>query len=328
MGSQLANLISFACVCMSALLCLLLCVCYALRPDVCAAVTVFPVWAWLVPGLALASPAISLRRRRMALVLAVLWLCYLVVFAEEARSLARALRAPSADKAGAHAIRVISLNCAGGDPSAAAEVVPYHPDIVLLQEAPPAGKTDEMGRGWFGREAVVISGWDTAILARGELITACARAASQFTWARIRLPSGSEIVLVSARLSPPSLRFDLWSSECWREQARLRRVHRAEMAQVALALRDAPRGVPVVIGGDFNAAGGDAVLRVLRPRLRDAFREAGRGWGNTASNGYPILRFDQVWVSKDVPVVNVVARKTQHSDHRMVICDLELGPEP
>jgi len=264
----------------------------------------------------------------MALALAALWLCYLLVFGQEPRSLARALWAPSSEKAGGYAIRVISLNCAGGDASAAAEVAPYHPDILLLQEAPPAEKADEMGREWFGAEAVMISGWDTAILARGELITGPARSASHFTWARIRLPSGSEIVLVSVRLSPPSLRFDLWSSECWREQARVRHVHRTEMADVALALRDAARGVPVVVGGDFNAPGGDGIFRSLGPRMSDAFREAGRGWGNTVSNECPVLRFDQVWVSKDVPVVNVVARKTQHSDHRMVICDLELGPEP
>ncbi|MGD0111676.1 MAG: endonuclease/exonuclease/phosphatase family protein, partial [Armatimonadota bacterium] len=88
-----------------------------------------------------------------------------------------------------------------------------------------------------------------------------------------------------------------------------------------------PAGTPIILGGDFNAPAGDAVFSLLRPRLRDAFAEAGRGWGNTWSSTLPLVRIDQVWVSKEWRAVNVVARWAGPSDHRMVVCDLERRDE-
>ena len=84
--------------------------------------------------------------------------------------------------------------------------------------------------------------------------------------------------------------------------------------------------LPIIMGGDCNAPGGDAALRVLRPVLRDAFFDDGRGWGNTHSSELPILRIDQIWVSKQFQVAAIVARRTLNSDHRIVICDLMLSP--
>ena len=78
------------------------------------------------------------------------------------------------------------------------------------------------------------------------------------------------------------------------------------------------------MGGDFNAPAGDAIFELLYPNLRDAFGEAGVGWGNTITNDYPFLRIDQVWVSHHFQVQRVISRKTAFSDHRMVICDLQL----
>jgi len=89
-----------------------------------------------------------------------------------------------------------------------------------------------------------------------------------------------------------------------------------------------PPDTPIILGGDFNAPAGDAVLRLLRPRLHDAFREGGRGWGNTVLNDLPVLRFDQTWLSGDLRATRVHARKTQRSDHRMVVCDILLTRAP
>jgi endonuclease/exonuclease/phosphatase (EEP) superfamily protein YafD len=60
----------------------------------------------------------------------------------------------------------------------------------------------------------------------------------------------------------------------------------------------------------------------LPGRLRDAFREAGAGWQNTATNDFPLLRFDQVWVSEHWRVNRLSVKKSEHSDHRTVVCDL------
>jgi hypothetical protein len=50
---------------LSALLGVTLSVCYWRQPDSWAAVSFWPVWLWLVPGLALAAPGFNRRRGRV-----------------------------------------------------------------------------------------------------------------------------------------------------------------------------------------------------------------------------------------------------------------------
>ena len=99
---------------------------------------------------------------------------------------------------------------------------------------------------------------------------------------------------------------------------------REQLRIIARQLDTVPASVPVVVGGDFNAPQGDAVFRVLQPRLHDVFREGGRGWGDTITNKIAALRIDQVWASGVLRAVDVGASMTRHSDHRMVICDLSV----
>ena len=80
----------------------------------------------------------------------------------------------------------------------------------------------------------------------------------------------------------------------------------------------------MIVGGDFNAPQRDAALSVLGPQLRDAFPEAGQGWGDTIINEAPFLRIDQVWISPTLHPRTVTAHRTIHSDHRLVVCDLEI----
>ena len=128
------------------------------------------------------------------------------------------------------------------------------------------------------------------------------------------------------RLVPAVFRLDLWSPDCWREQAENRRKRRGQVQALALRVAAIPEGIAVILGGDFNAPQGDAVFRELRPRLHDTFPEGGRGWGNTIVNDLPCLRIDQVWASGPLRAANVVARRTRGSDHRIVICDLAIEP--
>jgi endonuclease/exonuclease/phosphatase (EEP) superfamily protein YafD len=87
---------------------------------------------------------------------------------------------------------------------------------------------------------------------------------------------------------------------------------------------DVRGSVPLIVGGDFNAPAGDAVFRLLRPRLRDAFAEAGCGWGNTIINDFPFARIDQIWIGRHWQAIAVQAQPSAHSDHRIVIADLLL----
>ncbi|BCW98817.1 MAG: hypothetical protein KatS3mg024_1644 [Armatimonadota bacterium] len=294
---------------------------FAARPFGLAAVTVLPVWFWWLIGLGLVAAAWQ-AVGRAALPLFALWMVYLVAFAEEPRSLGRTLLpAPRPEKL----IRVVSLNCAVANHDAAAEALLSNPDVVLYQESPGPRGLQEVSRLLFGRSIVRVGEFGNAILARGSMVDSKQPLAvrSTLTRARVRLEAGPEVELVSLRLTPAETRLDYWNPVCWLEHSRNRRARDAEMAAVAAYLSTVPPDVPVILGGDFNVPQGDGIFRRLRPRLRDAFREGGRGWGNTFLNSFPILRIDQVWTSAHFRAISVRAKMTAHSDHRMVICELE-----
>lgn len=318
---------------LSLLLCAFLAVCYATRGDWCAAVTIFPVWVWLAPAIVLAGASWGSARLWTRMVAIPLWLAFLLALAEEPRSLLRGgewpNRAWQTARADGQALRVVSLNCAGGSEAAAREVVRCEPDIVLLQESPRKEIVERLARELYGREASVLWGMDASIVARGSIVPTPRRGipprlrgtASQ---ARVRLRSGLAVEVVCLRLLPPLVRTDLWAPECWAAQTENRRARRADLAGIARGFEAVEDGIPLLVGGDFNAPAGDAVFRLLRPRLRDTLAQGGRRWGNTAINDFPFARIDQVWASDHFRSACVVARKTRHSDHRMVICDLIL----
>ncbi len=305
--------------------------CYALRPDAAAALTVWPAWGGALPGLGL----LLLGRRapkRLALLALLAWAAYLFVFAEEAHSLLRVRAWPArewqkASRRG-EAVRVISLNCNGGSDTAAATVRRYHPDIVLLQESPSRRSVEALTRELFGREGGFVWGADASVLARGRVApVALSRPERPFvSHARVRLPSARTVEVISVRLLPPVFRADLYSPDCWREYARNRQDRRAQARLLAARVARLPAGAPVILGGDMNAPQGDAALWPLRARLRDAFPETGQGWGNTAINEAQVLRIDQIWISPGLTPTAVVARAAADSDHRMAIADVILHP--
>ena len=313
----------------SVALALALAACYGARPDACAAVTVFPAWAWVVPGVGLA--ALGLRRggNRGVLLTLGCWLVFLLGFAEEPWSLLRLATSPAPASPDV-AVRVVSLNCDIGNRAASAEVLALRPDIVLLQESPGSEEVRALARRLFGDEGGFIAGVDASLIARGEVVPAGLTLAERATsvQARVRLRPGVEVEVISARLVPAVFRLDLWSPDCWREQAENRRRRSAQVVALARRVAGVPEGVPVVLGGDLNAPQGDAAFWPLRPRLRDSFNEAGRGWGNTILNQLPVLRIDQVWVGGPIRALGVTARPTRNSDHRMVVCDLAVAKPP
>jgi endonuclease/exonuclease/phosphatase (EEP) superfamily protein YafD len=143
-----------------------------------------------------------------------------------------------------------------------------------------------------------------------------------------RLHSGQTLVIGSIRLPPTPFRQDLWSRSCWQVYAADRRMRREALQLVEHHLRGLPKELPIILGGDFNAPAGDAIFRLLQPHFLDAYAEAGWGWGGTLHNDFPVLRIDQIWLTRQFRVASLVTRKTQYSDHRMVICDVILSNSP
>ena len=190
--------------------------------DAVAAVTVFPVWAWLAPGFTLA--ALGLDGAVTAWFSSTLagWFVFLLAFAEEPWSLLRSLTPPGvAPERTGEALRVVSLNCNVGDASAAGEVARYRPDVVLLQESPSRGEVEAVARALFGADAGVVSGVDASMIVRGRVVPAdlTPEQRSYFVQAGSgsrRAPRSRSSVPGS---SPPCSGSTSGRPECWREQA-------------------------------------------------------------------------------------------------------------
>lgn len=223
------------------------------------------------------------------------------------------------------AVRVISLNCGNLDGRSADDVIEFHPQILLLQESPGARELAELAQQLYGDRGHYLWNADASIVADGEIepLPGHDRQNIHASIARVVLEGGAEVAVVSMRLEPAIVRLDFWSPECWRSQTANRRLRRRQLRDI-FASATVPEGMPLVLGGDFNAPAGDAVFQVLGPRLRDSFRDAGAGWGNAIINEFPFARIDQVWIDKHWRAAVVQAQRTVRSDHRMVIADLLL----
>ncbi len=312
----------------SAALCVAISVCYWRQPDYLIPVTLVPAWFWLLPGLALAVRGMSRRYKLWSLGVVALWAAYTAVMVEEARSLVRIKRWPTAEwnlaRDRGRGIRVVSLNCAAADRHAAAEVVKWAPDIVLLQESPSREHLERLARELYGSDGAFLWGGDTSILARGRIQAAHPDRAPHFAHATVELPTGMAVDVLSVRLSPPVFRLDFWMPSFWADHRDKRIKHCRQILDVHQRIQTLPRSSAIVVGGDFNAPPDDASLVPLQERLFDTFREAGHGWGNTGTNNFPFFRVDQIWASRQFRAESVTAQKTNHSDHRMVVGDLIL----
>lgn len=96
-----------------------------------------------------------------------------------------------------------------------------------------------------------------------------------------------------------------------------------------IALDAAPRNRPLVIAGDLNAPETSPVIRaLLKIGLRDAFSNAGRGYGYTHGHslklGISFLRIDHILVSPELGVHDCFVGGSAASEHRPVVADLWL----
>lgn len=296
------------------------------RPDPLAALALVPPWCWFVAGLLSIIFVWRIRRPRIAAALAAFWLVFAIGWIEEARSLARlvvtTLSAPATPAE--DPLRIVSLNCSGSE-RCLAELQRAAADVVLLQEAPGRDALARMTVGLFGDAGEFCTGGDVAILARGTVTRQLVDEGGAFVAASVRLSDGREIQCVSVRLAPPPSRFDPWSLGFWAEHRQFRKLHRRQLAQLMRTAAAKPESA-VVIGGDFNTMPLDTALDELRPELADSFDSAGVGWGATGTNDYPLFRIDQIWVGSRLVPIRTFSRKTEHSDHRIVVCDANVQP--
>ncbi len=292
---------------------------FAFSPDLMAAVTIFPIWSWCVLGWILTiSFPIKKWFKNVQLALGLTLLNGLMV-GEEPYILMRTLF----DQSRKTQVHLVSLNCGGGIEEAAEEALALDSQFVLLQESPPIGQLEPLGER-FGYH--VFAGIDASILIKKERVDyddVSVMREPDFTL--VRTPSS---VIASLRLDPPIFRLDYWNPECWTSQADLL-ARRKKRTQEILKIVDKERklvsiegSVDVIVGGDFNAPPAQLESREFIG-VRDSGEVRGIGWPGTAINELPLVRIDRVWtVGMDDSKLGewqVLSRKTQNSDHRMVI---------
>jgi hypothetical protein len=305
----------------SAFLLLVTTLCYAFLWDAVAPLTLLPQWLWTIVGLSTAY----LSRRAwphpwLSWTLIGLWLVTTLAFSDNLRSLARGSIRQEPTLAN---LRVITLNCAGNS-NALADVVQRKPNLVLLQEIPSREAIAQFAHDCFGDQGTFIAGWDCAIVAPAPIQQLDNHNPPQHIRGVVHFDGVGPVEVTSLRLVPPEARLDLWNPDAWKACTDNRRLRRAQLAEALRPHKDSV--LPQIVGGDFNAPVSDNIYRRLRG-FRDAHRDAGRGWGNTAIAQFPIARPDQIR-SQGFKATACRARTTPHSDHRMVVADLVVDASP
>jgi endonuclease/exonuclease/phosphatase family metal-dependent hydrolase len=77
---------------------------------------------------------------------------------------------------------------------------------------------------------------------------------------------------------------------------------------------------PVIVCGDFNDSPVSYTYQIIHKNLKDAFVEAGSGFGNTYLGKFPSYRIDYVLHDKKFSVFNYRTPKLDLSDHYPVLC--------
>ncbi len=312
-----------------------ICLCYLRRWDRLTAITVFPFWAWCFLGMGLILVAwITLRHRRILWGMA-LWSVTLLAGADETLPMLKSWHprpqqgVPAAAENGRVPLRIITMNCRAGpfNPDSIKDLIPWQPDIVLLQESPGQATLQNMAVTLYnsGDPGHYIYSFECAVLARGLITHKVETFLPRSLLARVQIAPGVALNLGNVHLLGAETDARLWKKDAFRNHWNNRMARRREAGLLLGATALFEPGIPAIIGGDFNAPAGDAVFRLLKDGgYSDLFRASGSGWPNTYPNASPVLRIDHLWGNAGITPIRSTTVMTTLSDHRMVVCDFLL----
>jgi endonuclease/exonuclease/phosphatase family metal-dependent hydrolase len=305
-------------------------------PDRLAAFTVMPLWAWGLAGALLLLPAVSLWRARPPLLLAAAWLAISASLADETAPLLRRIHTPAfppgpkpSAPAPGQILRVATLNCAVfhfGNP--APDLLAWQPDVVLLQDAFPH-QAARIAATVLPQNSHLRFHRSNAILSRFEIIGEARLPSHRALQVTLRLPNGQSLRVTNVHLGSAATDLRLHRRDAWQTHRANRQLRRQELSTILHAFVSPVHqaGLPLILGGDFNAHPTDPIHRQLRKTLIDCFADSGTGLGNTYHRRFPILRIDHLYTSPSLRPLRATTATTLHSDHRFVIADI-LIPAP
>lgn len=314
--------------------------CFAIRWDSAAMVTIVPFPLWCALGAVIAGVSLLWKRTAPGLVVLALWTATFL-WSDELRawknwghpSPSPAGPAAATSTGGQRPLRLVSYNTHLQSVKAAAEIKAWNPDIVFLQESPWPHQLRDLAGELFGPDALIAMRPDCAIIARGKSLQVFdlqwpVPLPGGVPWAvcgRLTLPDGRAINLLNVHLLAAERNWHFWTRQAWRQHAENRRNRRFQLSLLLSAMRTIAEKlppVPTIVAGDFNAPARDSGLMVLPSfGFRDSYELAASRPGNTFPNHFPLHRIDQAWFSSDLAPVSHTTHKGMHSDHRMLIVD-------
>ncbi|NPA37828.1 MAG: endonuclease/exonuclease/phosphatase family protein [Chlorobi bacterium] len=105
------------------------------------------------------------------------------------------------------------------------------------------------------------------------------------------------------------------------EKAFKKRAHQAEI--ISRHISNSP--YPVIVCGDFNDIPVSYVYRKMRGDLKDAFVEAGKGFGGTYNGKLPSFRIDYILFDPSFEAYNFKREFIDLSDHYPIMTILDIG---
>lgn len=219
------------------------------------------------------------------------------------------------------------------------EIRRHAPDLLVMQDAPHLNRPERMRRNAVMRDVLAGYRW----FGHGQFVVASRYPLRDCTVAQLPIDGDDDprdylrcTVLVGNRpvsvvdvhtLTPreglnATRHQRLGGLAEWRENFAARM---GQAQRLAADVAKLPR--PLIVAGDLNASQASPVVQVLLAAgLRDAFGEAGRGWGYTVGHALrphlSLLRIDHVLVSREIGVVAAEAGGRWGSEHRPVVADV------